>query len=444
MKKEVSNLVQRIFDGLSSLQSESGFSFSVFGPVDPFLLMCVLKTAIMKSSGGFGRDSAFDSVAAELEKDVPLLRKEDVEAILSHVDKSVGLEERTLEGLFTTSISCFDNIAGRNRNYKAVIPFRELDLEQCACEAFETALRLSFRYIFGEELSINHTVAKLAGNILDVKEKESFYDFMCGTCLSSAIILNGRHNVTVNLSDKSHVAYGYSKVFSFLTGMDNCGRIADAFEENNFDDGVKADKIFVNPPLRSKVQPFDYEGISVKEASVAAVLKACGALNEHGRAVAVLNTGFLFGSQFSLGDVRKYLVDNDYVEAVVLLPSLWKYTNVATVVLVLSKERKDSIQMMDYSGKAGNPDYFFYDSGIEATVLSDKAINEITEIIREKKTVEEESVLVSKERIAGSENYNLLPSVYMSGKKEELRSLKEVDKDIEKSISELENLFSKL
>ncbi len=444
MKSEVSNQVQRIFDGLSDLQRESGFSFSVYGPVDPFLLMCVLRTAITKRAGGFGCDSAFDSIAAELEKDVPLMRKEDVEAILSHVDKSVGLGERTLEGLFTTSISCFDHIADRNRNYNAVIPFRELDLEKCAGDAFEVALKLSFRYIFGEEYSINHTVAELAGNILDVKEKESFYDFMCGTCLSSAIILNERQNVSVNLSDLSHVAYGYSKVFTFLTGMDNSGKMADAFAINNFDDGVKADKIFVNPPLRSKVQPFDYEGISIKEASVAAVIKASRALNEHGRAVAVLNTGFLFGSQFSLGTVRKYLVDNDYVEAVVLLPSLWKYTNVATVVLVLSKERKDGIQMIDYSGKAGNPDYFFYDSGIESTVLSEKAIKEITAIIREKKTVEEESVFVSKERIAESQNYNLLPSVYVAGKKEELRSLKEVDRDIDISISELKKLFSEL
>lgn len=444
MKSEVSALVQRIFNGISDLQKETGIFFSVHGPVDPFLLMCVLETAVTKSAGGFGRDSAFDNIAGELKKNVPLMKKEDVEAILSYVDKSTGLGERTLEELFTTSISGFDRIANKNRNFNAVIPFYELDLEEYADDAFESALKLSFKDSFGDTLSINYTVAELAADILDVKENESFCDFMCGTCLSSAIILNGRQNAGVFLSDVHSVAYAYSKVFSFLTGRKNSGRMVDAFDKDNFDDGLKADKIFINPPLRSKLQPFDYEGISIKEASVAAVLKACRALNEHGKAFAVLNTGFLFGSQFALGAVRKYLVDNDYVEAVVLLPSLWKYTNIPTVVLILSKERKESIQMIDYSGKAGDAEYFYYDSSVESGVLSGKAVKDIAEIIREKKTIEGESAFVSKERIAGSQNYNLLPSVYVSVKKEELRTLEEVDKDIDNSISELKRLFSEL
>ncbi len=444
MKSEVSALVQRILSGISDLQKETGIFFSVHGPVDPFLLVCVLKTAVTKSAGGFGCDSAFDNIAGELKKDVPLMKKEDVEAILSYVDKSTGLGERTLEELFTTSISGFDRIANKNRNFNAVIPFYELDLEEYADDAFESALKLSFKDSFGDTLSINYTVAELAADILDVKENESFCDFMCGTCLSSAIILNDRHNAGVSLSDVHSVAYAYSKVFSFLTGRKNSGRMVDAFDKDNFDDGVKADKIFVNPPLRSKLQPFDYEGISIREASVAAVLKACRALNEHGMAFAVLNTGFLFGSQFALGAVRKYLVDNGYVEAVVLLPSLWKYTNIPTVVLILSKERKESIQMIDYSGKAGDAEYFYYDSSIESGVLSEKAVKDITEIIREEKTIEGKSVFVSKEIIAGSQNYNLLPSVYVSVKREELRTVEEVDKDIDNSISELKRLFSEL
>lgn len=444
MKSEVSASVQRIFNGIYDLQKETGIFFSVHGPVDPFLLMCVLKTAVTKSAGGFGRDSAFDNIAEELKKDVPLMKKEDIEAILSYVDKSTGLEERTLEELFTTSISGFDRIANKNRSFNAGIPFYELDLGQYADDAFESALKLSFKDSFGDTLSINYTVAELAADILDVKENEFFCDFMCGTCLSSAIILNGRHNRGVSLSDMHSVAYGYAKVFSFLTGRENSGRMIDAFDKDNYDDGVKADKIFVNPPLRAKLHPFDYEGISIKEASVAAVLKACGALNEHGRAFAVLNTGFLFGSQFSLGAVRKYLIDNDFVEAVVLLPSLWKYTNIPTVVLILSRERKENIQMIDYSGKAGNSEYFYYDSSIESGVLSRKAVKDITEIIREKKTIEDESVFVSKERIAGTQNYNLLPSVYVSVKKEEFRTLEEVDRDIDNSISELKKLFFEL
>lgn len=100
--------------------------------------------------------------------------------------------------------------------------------------------------------------------------------------------------------------------------------------------------------------------------------------------------------------------------------------------------------MIDYSGKAGDAEYFYYDSSVESGVLSGKAVKDIAEIIREKKTIEGESAFVSKERIAGSQNYNLLPSVYVSVKKEELRTLEEVDKDIDNSISELKRLFSEL
>lgn len=130
-----------------------------------------------------------------------------------------------------------------------------------------------------------------------------------------------------------------------------------------FGDSFKAsdnsvyDYIISDPPLMGKL---DYEfnplqlnrGTKKSDIKFAAISLIISRLKQDGKAVITLPAGFLFDSSISIVNLRKYLIDNDLLEAIFEMPegTLLPYTNVKIIVLVINKlkepARKGRVQFL--------------------------------------------------------------------------------------------------
>ena len=109
--------------------------------------------------------------------------------------------------------------------------------------------------------------------------------------------------------------------------------------------------------------------------------------------------------------IRKYLVDNNYVETVIsLAPNLFFGTSIAVNILVLSKHKTDTnTQFIDASGAD------FFKKETNNNILSDDHIQQIMDIFDNKDDVEYVSKRVDHDAIADND-YNLSVSSYVEAK----------------------------
>lgn len=143
------------------------------------------------------------------------------------------------------------------------------------------------------------------------------------------------------------------------------------------------------------------------KADFAFVLHALSYLSSRGRAAIVCFPGIFYrgGAEQK---IRKYLVDGNYVETIISLPSnLFYGTSIAVNILVLSKHKSDNkIQFIDASGEN------FFTKETNNNVLEDKHIDRIIEIFDKKEDIDYIAKSVDYETIAGND-YNLSVSSYI-------------------------------
>ena len=165
-------------------------------------------------------------------------------------------------------------------------------------------------------------------------------------------------------------------------------------------------------PIYNRLK-FKYMPSRVSGSYVCA-LKLLDCVKENGRVV----TTFLPGGLFNTLDkeVRKYLIENNYIEKVINLPANILYgTNIATSIMVLSKNKNtDYIEMID----------------LENCVIKKRPVSEL-DIKKSLEKIEKESVKVTIEEIIKNE-YSLNINVYT----------KKVDLEYSKLLSDLtEDMF---
>ena len=464
--------VRKVMDALENLQSECPFGgFSEFGVVEPFLLLCLLKKAVDNDKSG---DEAVERIRYELEKNdfdpvVPVeeeydegfpgesdeqqkeyLRKKAEEAkrrgVLRLHSEDVEKVLGPLSGHFHTSIHVFDRIAWDNvTEYRTTISLKTLDLERDGDKIFATAVMLSYRNSFGEEWSVNPTIAGLAEGILLVDEGERFTDFMCGTCLSTAIILELQEDVRINLSDSNTLCTDYAEIYSRLSGKKCSIERRNAFDEKNFHGLEPADKVFVNPPLGEKLpdilHPID--DVPVKEIAAAAVMKTANILTPGGKAVVVLPSRYLYSTRSDFISLRDYLLKRRLISAVILLPCLSRGSAGPTVLLVLENIPNEDILMVDWSDRDKKSDnYFYYEKKYMELVLRKNARRELEGIITSRKG---DGSAIVREGDIKAPDYNLLPSLYVKPEVEpEKRALDEIDREISSVLDDIQNTIRKL
>ena len=145
------------------------------------------------------------------------------------------------------------------------------------------------------------------------------------------------------------------------------------------------------------------------------MLHTLSCLNEHGRAVVVLDTGAVTRGSGSKNEdkernIRKWFVDRDLIDGVILLPeNLFYNTTAAGVIVVLSKRkpaaRKNKIILLNASKR--------FLKGKPKNYLPEDQIRAIAALYQKGETVEGELAIIGAEKAAESD-YNLSPSRWVA------------------------------
>ncbi len=171
------------------------------------------------------------------------------------------------------------------------------------------------------------------------------------------------------------------------------------------------------------------------KADFAFVLHALSYLSSRGRAAIVCFPG-IFYRNGAEQKIRKYLVDNNFVETVIsLAPNLFFGTSIAVNILVLSKHKSDNkTQFIDASGKN------FFKKETNNNVLTDKNIKNIMEMFDSKEDVDHVAKSIYNNIIAEND-YNLSVSSYVEPEdtSEEI-DIVELNKEIAATVSKIDVL----
>lgn len=167
-----------------------------------------------------------------------------------------------------------------------------------------------------------------------------------------------------------------------LHGIENPNLIGkDALSESNGDIRDKFSLILANPPFKGSL---DYDGV---EGSILKVVKSkktellflglmLRMMKTGGRCAVIVPDGVLFGSSNAHKQIRKEIIENHKLDAVISMPSgVFKpYAGVSTAVLFFTK-----------TGTGGTDNVWFYDMKADGYSLDDKRTeikeNDIPDII---------------------------------------------------------------
>ena len=215
--------------------------------------------------------------------------------------------------------------------------------------------------------------------------------------------------------------------------------------------------ILANPPFKGSL---DYDLVSTNLLKVCKTKKTellfialfLRMLKIGGRCACIVPDGVLFGSSKAHKDIRKKIVEENRLEAVISMPSgVFKpYAGVSTAVIIFTK-----------TGGGGTDNVWFYDMKSDGFSLDDKRSqideNDIPDIINRFHHLEneknrkrtEQSFLVPKQDIVDN-GYDLSINKYKEVEyvpieypptEEILASIKETEKEIQSEFAELEQLL---
>lgn len=276
--------------------------------------------------------------------------------------------------------------------------------------------------------SVSKLIAKLA--IHGQVSINKIYDPACG---SGSLLLQSKKQFDEHVIEDgffgqeiNHTTYNLARMNMFLHNINydkfNVA-LGDTLMTPQFGDDKPFDAIVSNPPYSIKWVGSDdptlinddrFAPASVlapkSKADFAFVLHTLSYLSSKGRAAIVCFPGIFYrgGAEQK---IRKYLVDNNFVETVISLASnLFYGTSIAVNILVLSKHKSDtSVQFIDASGEA------FFKKETNNNVLTDDIVESILKIFENKEDIEYVCKLVGTEKIA-EESYNLSVSTYVEAK----------------------------
>lgn len=171
------------------------------------------------------------------------------------------------------------------------------------------------------------------------------------------------------------------------------------------------------------------------KADFAFILHALSYLSSKGRAAIVCFPGIFYrgGAEQK---IRKYLVDNNFVETIIsLAPNLFYGTTISVTILVLSKHKTDTkTQFIDASGEA------FFKKVTNNNVIEDKHIERIMELFDSKEDVEHVAKAIDNHTIAEND-YNLSVSSYVVAKgNREHVDITQLNAEISKTVEKINTL----
>ena len=171
------------------------------------------------------------------------------------------------------------------------------------------------------------------------------------------------------------------------------------------------------------------------KADFAFVLHALSYLSSRGRAALVCFPGIFYrgGAEQK---IRKYLVDNNFVETVIALaPNLFYGTSISVTILVLSKHKKDSkTQFIDVSGED------FFNKVTNNNVMTDEHIAEIMQMFDSKEDIRHVAKSIDNKLIADND-YTLSVSSYVEAKDNRKKiNIQALNKEVTKTVKKIDKL----
>lgn len=318
-------------------------------------------------------------------------------------------------------------------------------------------------------------IIRMMVELLDLKPDDFICDPACGT--SGFLVAAGEylkeHDFEKIFYDKKIKAHYDNEMFTgydmdrtmlrigamnmMTHGIQNPHIVyKDSLSDQNVDAG-KYTKILTNPPFKGSL---DYDIVATDLTKVTKTKKTellfltliLRMLKNGGRCASIVPDGVLFGSSKAHKTIRREIVENNRLEAVISMPSgVFKpYAGVSTAVLVFTK-----------TGAGGTDKVWFYDMQADGYSLDDKRTpleqSDIPDIVarfhmlseEEGRARTEQSFLVPKDEIVGN-NYDLSINKYKQSDYQEeeyphpleiMAEINELEMDITAGLAELEDML---
>lgn len=302
----------------------------------------------------------------------------------------------------------------------------------------------------GGEFFTPQEVGELLARIvlIDKTEVNKVYDPCVGSgglLLKFAKIL-GKENVKQGFfgQEINLTTYNLCRINMFLHDINynkfNIARGDTLIDPKHWDD-EPFDAIVSNPPYSIKWagksnpllindERFSPAGILAPEskADLAFTMHMLSWLSAKGTAAIVEFPGVLYRGGAE-GKIRKYLIDNNFVDTVIQLPSdLFFGTSIATCILVLKKNKTDnSILFVDASEE--------FVRNTNKNKLSDANIENILSLLKNRVDVENKAIVVPNEEIAEND-YNISVNSYLKVATDEVEiDIVELNKNIQEIVA---------
>ena len=318
-------------------------------------------------------------------------------------------------------------------------------------------------------------IIRMMVELMDPKADDVICDPACGTSgflVESSEYLRKKKKAEVlfNAKNKEHymnkMFHGYDMDRTMLRigamnmmthGVSNPNiEYRDSLSDQN-EDKEKYSLILANPPFKGSL---DYDIVSADLLKVCKTKKTellfltlfVRMLKTGGRCACIVPDGVLFGSSKAHKDIRKAIVEEQRLEAVISMPSgVFKpYAGVSTAILIFTK-----------TGHGGTDKVWFYDMKADGRSLDDKRSevkeNDIPDIIARFKNLEAEndrkrtdqSFFVEKQEIVDNA-YDLSINKYKEIEyipveypptSEIMANLRALEKEVQESMAELEKML---
>ena len=308
-------------------------------------------------------------------------------------------------------------------------------------------------------------IIRMMVEMMDPSSDEVICDPACGT--SGFLVAAGEYLKEQKKEHyMNHMFHGYDMDRTMLRigamnmmthGIDNPFiEYRDSLSDQN-PDKDKYTLVLANPPFKGSLDAESVSGdllkvCKTKKTELLFLTLFLRILKIGGRCACIVPDGVLFGSSKAHKSIRKEIVENQRLEAVISMPSgVFKpYAGVSTAILIFTKTEH-----------GGTDNVWFYDMTEDGFSLDDKrtpiADNDIPDIIERFKHLEQEadrkrtekSFMVSKEDIVNND-YDLSINKYKEVEyipveypptSEIMANIHELEMEIGKNLAELEELL---
>lgn len=395
----------------------------------------------------------------------------DLNNIFSNIEKSAigNKSEEDIKGLFsdidTTSTRLGANLNEKNKRLCAILEgiasIEFNDIKNNEIDTFGDAYEfLISKYASnagksGGEFFTPQSVSKLLARIVTFDKKiiNKVYDPTCGSGslllqmkkqFDEHIIQDGFFGQDINITN-----FNLCRMNMFLHNIDYDKfdiKQGDTLTNPMHNNEKPFDAIVSNPPYSIKWEGDKNETLINDErfspagklapknyADLAFIMHSLHYLSNIGRGAIVCFPG-IFYRKGAEAVIRKYLVENNFIECVIALPeNLFFGTSIATCILVLAKNKVENKTLFIDASKE-------FKKETNNNILSDKNIENILNYFKNKKDVPHICKLVSNNEIAQND-FNLSVSSYVE--KEDLSeeiNINELNKELEQVVKNIDEL----